>query len=279
MSSKYIKTVSVLLALCLLTACAGPADKPAVTAPAEQAEEVTPAVEVTPEPTPEPWLDYAINSPELAEETVRAEIKKMQDLGILSDELYIKDGPADRVLFFNEPEFLERSDRPYFAVRWYLDSWYGNNWEGENRYSINANLDAMSGKIMYINIEAAADENAEVSYTVPNIYFDSETGEDVDTGEEWLYHENFSDIFDVDMSTNTFCDLLCRYWEFESWTLGGGGALNLAVPLIDLTAGTTGYYYVAFTFEGDEPGKHMYVQLNEFPGRVNLMFGTNHAVG
>ena len=33
------------------------------------------------------------------------------------------------------------------------------------------------------------------------------------------------------------------------------------------------------TFEGDEPGEHMYVQLVEFPGRVCLMFGTDHAHG
>ena len=274
---KYTKIMAALLCLCMLTACAGPVEEPAAAAPAE-AVEASPAPE-TPAPTEEPWLDYAINSPQLAEETVRAEIKKMQELGLISDELYISDEPADAVYFFDQPEFLDRSDRPVFAVRFYCDSWYGNNWEGKDRYSVSANLDAQSGKITFINIEAAADEKAEVVYTVPQTEYDPETGESVETGEIWLYHENFSDIFDVEMSTNTFCDLLCEYWGFESWTLGGGGALDLEIPLIDLTAGTTGYYYVAFTFEGDEEGKHMYVQLNEFPGRVNLMFGTDHAHG
>lgn len=283
MSYKYIKIIAALLCICMLSACAG-ADKQAA-APVEQLTEEsctaeTPETEA-PKATEEPWLNYAVNSPELAEKLARAEIKKMQELGLLSEELYIKDGPADYVEFFCEPEFMDRTDRPFFAVRWYLDSWYGNNWEGENRYTIVSNLDAQSGKIMFISIEAAADEDAEVKYEIPveNGYFNEETGEMEKKEEIWLYHENFSDIFDVEMSTNAFCDLLCEYWGFESWTLGGGGALNLAIPLKELTAGTTGYYYVAFTFEGDEPGKHMYVQLNEFPGRVNLMFGTDHAHG
>ena len=283
MFSKYIRITAMLLCLCLLTACAGPVEGPAAAAPAEKEAEQSAAAEVAaepePDPTAEPWAGYAINSPEMAEETVRAEIAKMQELGILSDKLYISEGPADAVYFFTEPEFLDRTDRPCYGVRWYCDSWYGNNWEGEDRYSVSANLDAQSGKIMYISIEAAADENAEVVYTVPQTEYDPETGKSIETGEDWLYHENFSDIFDVEMSTNTFCDLLNEYWGFDGWSLGGGGALNLEVPLIDLTAGTTGYYYVAFSFEGDEEGKHMYVQLNEFPGRVNLMFGTSHAVG
>ena len=273
MMKKYMKIFAMLLALCLLSACAGPADEPSAAAPAVEVAEETLA------PSAEPWADYAVNSPGMAEEIVRAEIARMQELGILSEELYISDSPANAGYFFTEPEFLDRTDRPCYAVRWYCDSWYGNNWEGENRYSISANLDAESGKIMFISIETAADEDAEVVYTKPRIEYDPETGKDVDTGEDWLYHENFSDIFDVEMSTNKFCDLLNEYWGFEGWTLGGGGALNLEVPLVDLTAGTTGYYYVAFTFEGDEPGKHMYVQLVEFPGRVCLMFGTDHAHG
>lgn len=274
---KYLKIFAMLLALCLLSACAGPAGESAV-------EEVTvesctsEAPVETEEAARQPWADYTINSPEMAEETVRAEIARMQELGLLSQELYISEGPADHVSFLDEPDFLDRTDRPVFAVRWYCDSFYGNNWEGENRYSISANLDADTGKLMFVSIEAAADEDAEVAYTMPKMEYD-ENGNPIESEELWLYHENFSDIFDVEMSTNTFCDLLNEYWGFEGWTLGGGGALNLQVPLIDLTAGTTGYYHVAFTFEGDEPGKHMYIQLQEFPGRVCLVFGTDYPRG
>lgn len=281
MFMRYMKLGAMLLALCLLTACAGPVSEPAPAAPAEEvrAESSTSEAPVeTEEAARQPWADYAINSPEMAEETVRAEIAAMQELGILSEELYIGEGPADKVIFFDEPDFLERTDRPVFAVRWYCDKWYGSNWEGENRYSISANLDAQSGKITFLNIEAAADEDAEVVYTVPKVEYDAD-GNPIDSDEVWLYHENFSDIFAEDMLVTEFCDLLNEYWGFDGWTLGGGGALNLEVPLRDLTSGTSGNYYVAFSFEGDEPGKHMYVQLNEFPGRVNLMFGTNHAVG
>lgn len=272
----------LLFTMLLLSACAAPADK--VTAEEAVAESCTaevpiePTTEPTPEPTPEPWLDYAINSPELAEETVRAEIKKMQELGLLSEKLSVKDGPADKIIFFDQPEYLERTDRPYFAVRWYSDSSYGNDWAGENRYSINANLDVQSGKIMYMSIEAAADENAEVVYTVPKMEYD-EKGNPIDTDEVWLYHQNFYDIFDEGMTVERFGSLLNEYWGFPGWKIAGGGAFNPATPLEDISSGTSGNRYVPLKFEGDEENKHMYLQISEFPGRVCLMFGTNHAVG
>ena len=280
MHIKYAKIFVLLLALLMLTACAGPVnDTPPTPTPALVTEES--CTSEVPEETSDTLEGYAINSPEMAQETVRAEIKKMQELGLLADELYIVDSPADFVDFLSDEIFLSRTDRPIWAVRWYCDSWYENKWQGESRYGISANLDAQSGKIMMLSIEAAADENDPVVYTAPvevEIY-DEQSDETRWVEEEWLYHENFGDIFDVEMSTNTFCDLLNEYWGFDGWTLGGGGALNLEVPLIDLTAGSTGYYYVAFTFDGDEEGKHMYVQLNEFPGRVCLLFGTDHAKG
>ena len=278
---KQIKIIAMLLALCLLAGCA-PAEKvakePQAAAPAELVSEESCTSE-QPEPTPEPWLGYAVNSPALAEELVRAEIAKMQEMGLLSEKLYIKEGPADKVLFFDQPEFLDRTGRPYFSVRWYFDSWYGNNWEGENRYSINAHLDVQSGKIMYMSIEAAADENAEVVYTVPDIAFDAESGEDVETGEEFLYHQNFYDIFDEGMTVERFGSLLNEYWGFPSWKIAGGGAFNPATPLEDISGGTTSNRYVPLKFEGDEENKHMYLQISEFPGRVCLIFGTGHAVG
>ena len=280
MRSKYINIFALLLALLMLSACAGPEAEAVPAAPAEEVT-VESCTSEAPEEAFAAWDGYAINSPEMAQETVRAEIKKMQELGLLTEELYIAYSPADFVEFFDDELYLSRTDRPVWAVRWYCDSWYENNWQGDSRYGVSANLDAQSGKLLYVSIEAAADKDAEVVYTAPvevEVY-DEQSGETKLVQEEWLYHENFSDIFDVEMSTNTFCDLLNEYWGFNGWTLGGGGALNLQVPLIDLTAGTTGYYYVAFTFDGDEEGKHMYVQLNEFPGRVCLMFGTNHAVG
>ena len=280
MRSKYINIFVLLLALLMLSACAGPETESVPVVPAEEVTVESCTSEV-PEEANAAWAGYAINSPEMAQETVRAEIEKMQELGLLVDKLYIADSPADFVEFFEDELYLSRTGRPIWSVRWYCDSWYENNWQGDSRYGVSANLDAQSGKLLYVSIEAAADKDAEVVYTVPTDVevYDEQSGETKLVEEEWLYHENFSDIFDVEMSTNTFCDLLNEYWGFNGWTLGGGGALNLQVPLIDLTAGTSGYYYVAFSFDGDEEGKHMYVQLNEFPGRVCLMFGTDHAVG
>lgn len=283
MFSRYVRILSALLCLCLLTACAAPADKAAeeeaVVESCTTEVPIEPTPEPTPEPSPEPWLGYAINSPEMAEETVRAEIKKMQELGLLSEKLSVKDGPADKIIFFDQPEYLDRADRPYFAVRWYLDSWYGNDWAGENRYYINAHLDVQSGKIMYMSIEAAGAKDSEVAYEMPALEFDEESGENVETEEKWLYHENFYDIFEESMSIADFCDLLNEYWEFEGWSLAGGGALNTRDLLLTVSGGRTGGRYVVFSFEGDEEGKHMYVELAEFPGRVCLMFGTDHSHG
>ena len=176
---------------------------------------------------------------------------------------------------------LYRSGRPYYSLRWYLDSSFENNWEGENPYTIVAQLDANSGKLMALSIEAAGTRDADVVYEVKNQteYTDPVTGSTEIIEEVWPYHENFHDIFPEGMTINGFCDLLNMYWGFDGWTLGGGGALNTAVPLQDITGGTHGNYYVVFNFKGDEEGKHMYVQLGEVPGRICLLFGTYRMVG
>ncbi len=275
MFSKPVNILTMLLALCLLTGCTAPAAEPADTAAAEEVTAESPTFEA---PTA---AEYAIADAEMAVEAARAEIKKMQELGLLSDKLSIKAGDPDHVSFFDEPDFLDREGCPFYAVRWYGDSWYGNDWQGENRYSVAVSVDANTGKLMMVNIEASADENAEVKYEIPTelTFVDPETGEEEQREETWLYHENFYDLFDEDMTLNTFCDLLGEYWGFEGWTLGGGGALDMDIPLRDISGGTSSNYHVAIDFEGDTEGELMYIQLSEFPGRVCLVFGTDHLKG
>ncbi len=275
MFSKTVKILPLLLAMCLLTGCAAPAAEPVEPAPAE---EVT--VESCTSEVP-PTAEYAIADETMAVETARAEIAKLQELGLLSDKLSIKAGEPDHVSFFDNPDFLDREGCPFYAVRWYGDSWYGNDWQGENRYSVAVSVDANTGKLMFVNIEASADENAEVKYEIPTelTFVDPTTGAEEQREETWLYHENFHDLFDEDMTLNSFCDLLNEYWGFEGWTLGGGGALDMDIPLRDISGGTSSNYHVAIDFEGDTEGELMYIQLSEFPGRVCLVFGTDHLKG
>jgi len=275
MFSKPMNILALLLALCMLTGCAAPAAEPAETADAEEAPVEDCSAEAA------PTAEYAIASADMAAEAARAEIKKMQELGLLSDKLSIKAGEPDHVSLMEEPDFLDREDCPFYAVRWYGDSWYGNDWQGENRYSVAVSVDANTGKLMMVNIEASADENAEIKYEIPTelTFIDPETGEEEQREEIFLYHENFYDLFDEDMTLNAFCDLLCEYWGFEGWTLGGGGALDMSIPLRDISGGTSSNHYVAIDFEGDTEGELMYIQLSEFPGRVCLVFGTDHLKG
>ena len=285
---KHIKIIAMLMALCLLAGCAAAGEVAKEPQPAAPAEIVTeesctselPEPEHIPEPTPEPWPEgYYIDSAEMAEQVAREELLKMQEIGLLVEKFYVVDRTADYIRFFTEEEFVESFGMPFIAVRWYCDSWYGNNWEGDNLYSIVANMDPNTGKLVYVSIEAAADENAPVVYEIPMTEYDPESGEEKETGEIWLYHQNFYDIFPEGMSLAGFCDKLNEYWGFGGWKLGGGGALNTGAPLEEITNGTTGNRYVVFEFEGNEYCKYMYVQIHEFPGRVCLNFGAEHSVG
>lgn len=283
MFSKYIKLTAMLLALCMLTACAGPVDGPAAAAPAEIIAEESGTAEnpeAAPAPTEEPWPEgYYIESALMAEQTARAELEKMKALHIFADKFFVTEAAPDYVKFFAEAPIVEEGERPFIAVRWYGNSAYFNNWEGDNPYSIVVNMDPDTGKIFNMSIEAAADKDAPVVFELPMMDYNEETGEEVESGEVWLYHQNFHDLYPQDMSLAGFCDLLNEYWGFDGWSLGGGGALNVNAPLEEISAGTSGSRYVVIDFEGNEYSEYMYVQLVEFPGRVCLNVGTEHSNG
>ena len=56
-------------------------------------------------------------------------------------------------------------------------------------------------------------------------------------------------------------------------------AVDGATPLRELSSDTRANYYLTVFFDGDQEGAPMYIQLAQFPGRVSMMVGTNHAVG
>ena len=285
MYSKYIKLIAMLMALCLLTACGAPANEAAVPAPTEESITEESSVSEVPElpaPTEEPWPEgYYIESPEMAEEVARAELQKMQELGILSEKFYVSADAPDYVKFFYEEQWLDNYGIPFVSVRWHGDSWYGNDWAGDDLYSVVVDIDPDSGRIFYASIEAAGDKDAQVKYEIPveNGYYNEETEEMEYRDEVWLYHQNYYDIFPEGTSLAILCDRLNEYWGYGGWKLGGGGALNLNAPLEEITNGTTGNRYVVFEFDGNQYGNFMYVQIHEFPGRVNLIFGAGYAKG
>ena len=77
-----------------------------------------------------------INSPAQAEKVAQAELKKMQDMGILSEEFSVEGIPAERVIelpvFEGEDYFFGRIWPHRYSVQWYMDSSLENNWAGEN---------------------------------------------------------------------------------------------------------------------------------------------------
>ena len=224
----------------------------------------------------------AVNSPKAAEKVAREELAKWKELGLLSEEVEAK-GPADKIY-----EIEGRTGNEYwygrifphsYDVRWYIGD--------DSKYFLNLSVDTMSGKIRFATIEAKADEN-----DVPSEEIEVEQPVDPENPDgEWapvkMYlYDNFDDIFPADMTVDRFCSLLAEYWGFTGYTLADtvdeayydahwsavdGNSLLKDMP--------TGNYYLTVFFEGDQKGAPMYIQLSQFPGRVNINIGTGHAIG
>ena len=87
------------------------------------------------------------------------------------------------------------------------------------------------------------------------------------------------------MTVDKFCTLLAKYWGFSGYRLAqtddamfhyaqlnpGGGEL-----LTDFAGANS---YLTVYFDGDQSGTPMYISLDRFPGRVNVLFGMLHQVG
>lgn len=280
---KYMKLLAMLMALFMLSACGAPAEEAAAPAEEVTVESCTSEVPVeTEEPAAEPWADYAISSPEMAEETVRSELVKLQELGIVSDEIDFEGIAPDFVDFFDDTW----EDGPHWSVRWYGGRSYLNDWEGGNKYSLNVNLEPTSGKINYFSIEACADEDDEVSREEKLLLdYDPASGEDKETEVTWLYYENYDDIVAGDMSIDEFCTRLAEYWGCDGYTLCAtedydyniqapdGSRLLTDISNIDMN------YYMTVEFEQDGEAKPCYIQMGQFPARVFLNVGISHTKG
>ncbi|MCR4607710.1 MAG: hypothetical protein K5771_08305 [Oscillospiraceae bacterium] len=224
----------------------------------------------------------AVNSPKAAEKVAREELEKWKEMGLFSKEVTVN-GPADMIY---EIEGHTGSDYWYgrifshsYDVRWYMGE--------EGKYFLNLRVDTITGKIKFASIEARADET---DVPVEAVELDVPVDPEDPDGEwtvktEYLY-DNFDDIFPADMTIDRFCSLLAEYWGFSGYTLADtvdesyydahwsapdGSSLLKDMP--------TDNYYLTVFFEGDQEGAPMYIQLSQFPGRVNMNIGTGHAVG
>lgn len=226
-------------------------------------------------------VDSVINSAATAEKVARQEFRKMQELGLYSKDITVIDEPAD---FTMESPAQEGGD--YWYDRLFTHSWYVRWYEDEdNPYFINLKVDTTNGKIVDMALEAEASEDdvpiGETEWEVP---IDDEGNTELMT---MYYYDNFDDLIDPEITIDGYCSLLAEYWGFEGYSLGktveddfyhldaeapSGDTLLTELSKMD-------NYYLTVYFDGDQEGAPMYVQLVNFPGRVCLLTGTNHAVG
>ncbi len=215
-----------------------------------------------------------INSPAQAVKVARQEIAKMQDMGILSSEYRFFDGEPD---YLGEAPNMGVSD--YWFGRIFPHSYIVRGRTDDGKYFMNLFVDTMSGKIVQLTTEAKADETDEPIPGSEGVW---------DNGDElipYYLYDNFDDILPDGMTVDKFCTLLAKYWGFSGYRLAqtddamfhyaqlnpGGGEL-----LTDFAGANS---YLTVYFDGDQSGTPMYISLDRFPGRVNVLFGMLHQVG
>ena len=215
-----------------------------------------------------------INSPAQAVKVARQEIAKMQDMGILSSEYRFFDGEPD---YLGEAPNMGVSD--YWFGRIFPHSYIVRGTTADGKYFMNLYVDTMSGKIVQLTTEAKADETDEPIPGSEGVW---------DNGDElipYYLYDNYDDILPDGMTVDKFCTLLAKYWGFSGYRLAqtddamfhyaqlnpGGGEL-----LTDFAGANS---YLTVYFDGDQSGTPMYISLDRFPGRVNVLFGMLHQVG
>ena len=233
------------------------------------------------------YAGYAsVATPQAAEKVAREQVEVWKEMGLLSQDVTFE-GPADAIV---EIEEYEGGDYWYgrffphsYDVRWYCRTW---NEQSRQKYGCNLRVDTLTGKITMAFIDADADDDA-----VPVREQEVEVPSDPDGGtttRTWYFYDNFSDIFPADITVDRFCSLLAEYWGFSGYTLADTvdefynthfEAIDGSTLLKDLNGDTRENYYLTVFFDGDQKGAPMYIQLNQFPGYVNLTLGTGHGVG
>lgn len=229
-----------------------------------------------------------INSPAQAEKVAQQELKKMQDLGILSEKFSVEGIAAERVIelpvFEGEDYFFGRIWPHRYSVQWYSGT------PEANPYTVITQVDTAEGKIIGVTIEAVAGEDA-VPYKVLEdqyvpVGYDEEKQEPIMDTVDYEYFDNYEDIIPEAVTVDEMCSRINEYWGFKGYTIVDTvdefyGFEDVATPTGDSLVRDLPQdnYYLSVLFEGDQQGVPRYIQTAEFPGRVCVIIGTNHAVG
>jgi len=167
---------------------------------------------------------------------------------------------------------------PYFFHRvWYAR--YTISAQNTRGDYVNLALDTKRGRIMWLSVEAAAEEDDAVLWRKPMW----------DGSGEYLFYDNFEDIFPRELTVGDYCARLADYWGFSGYALA---------PTVDAVYGLNDEppeedtllcdvppkdhqdnAYLTIYFEGDQENMPMYIQVTRFPDRVCLMVGDIHMVG
>ncbi len=237
----------------------------------------------------------SVASPAAAQKVALQEIEVWKEMGLLSSDVFFE-GEPDAIVEIEEKKGSDYWYGRLFAhsydVRWYLGpvDWGDQTPPPElvqHKYGCNLRVDTLTGKITQAFIDARPEEDAEPvgSVTLAGDPDQPETAE-----KRTLYfYDNFDDIFPADMTVDRFLTLLAEYWGFSGYRLAETvDETYMEAPwspvaadslLKDMPRSNTDNYYLTVFFDGDQEGAPMYLQLTQFPGYVQLNFGTGHAVG
>ena len=222
----------------------------------------------------------AISTPEAAEKVAREQIAQWRERGLLNPNVRFE-GAADRIVEIEEEQggtaWYGRLFPHSFDVRWYF---------GERKYGCNLNIDTLGGKIMYLDLFADADEDAE-----PTGEVELTVGPNGET-KTFYYYENFDDLLPADQTVDGFCTALADYWGYGAYRLADKtdpvwtedyaacfAEVDGATRMLDVPWDRSGRCMLAVYFDGDADGAPMYIDLMQYPGYVGMDVGIRHPVG
>ena len=224
-----------------------------------------------------------ISSPEAAEKVARREVEVWKELGLLSEELILGE-TAERITELEE----ETKDNYWFGrILPHRYMVFINSEENMCNFTV----DTATGKLLSACVQAMAEDTDVPAYEKEvevAVDYDEIKKEPVMETQIWKFYENFDDIFPTDMTVDRYCTLLAEYWGFTGYTIGETSdafynetweAVSGDTLLTELPHSNLDNYYLTVFFDGDQRGAPMYIQLTQFPGSVNMLIGTGHAVG
>lgn len=200
-------------------------------------------------------------------ENAKAELEKLKEAGIIAEDVKF-DQDDVQYLAFEDAKVLGDE----FGAR-ELDSTY-YIMATSDKYCITLRIDKETGKVLFLNVQAGADENA-----VPV------KEEENASGEPWKYYDNYEDVICDGLNVEKMCNALSEYWGFGKWhtedTFDEMYNMEMKAPdnntlIKDLPNDN---YYMTVYFDGDQENVPMFIQTAQFPGSVCVLFGAGHLVG